>query len=118
RFHFTNAPFRWKMSPPWGTWPGAGWFGVTATHQPVTITAIVSPARASAVHMDIRPGWRRWGVARRGGLALAVCVAGLVLPGPAVQGPPRVSEARPGPRRACPPQHGIAAPASEPWAQQ
>ena len=57
-------------------------------------------------------------MARRGGLALAVCVAGLFLPGPAVQAAPHVSEGLPGPRPGCPPQHGIAAPASEPWAQQ
>ena len=57
-------------------------------------------------------------MARRGGLALAVCVAGLFLPGPAVQAVPHAPEGLPGPRPGCPPQPGIAAPASEPWAQQ
>jgi membrane-anchored mycosin MYCP len=57
-------------------------------------------------------------VARRGGLALAVCVAGLLLPGPAVQAAPHAPEGLPGPRPGCPPQHGIVAPAREPWAQQ
>ena len=57
-------------------------------------------------------------MARRGGLALAVCVAGIFLPGPAVQAVPHAPEGLPGPRPGCPPQPGIAAPASEPWAQQ
>ena len=52
------------------------------------------------------------------GGGLAVCVAGLLLPGPAVQAAPHAPEGLPGPRPGCPPQHGIAAPASEPWAQQ
>jgi membrane-anchored mycosin MYCP len=55
---------------------------------------------------------------RGGGPVLAACVAGLLLSGPAVQAAPHVSEGLPGPRPGCPPQHGIAAPASEPWAQQ
>jgi membrane-anchored mycosin MYCP len=75
------------------------------------------------------------GVARRGGLALAVCAAALLLTGPAAQAapasgglggdqgfvPPGVSSAReglPGPRPGCPPQQGVVAPAAAPWAQQ
>jgi membrane-anchored mycosin MYCP len=55
---------------------------------------------------------------RGGGPVLAACVAGLLLSGPAVQAAPHAPEGLPGPRPGCPPQHGIAAPASEPWAQQ
>jgi type VII secretion-associated serine protease mycosin len=75
------------------------------------------------------------GVARRGGLALAVCAAALLLTGPAAQAapasgglggdqgfvPPGASSAReglPGPRPGCPPQQGVVAPAAAPWAQQ
>jgi membrane-anchored mycosin MYCP len=64
------------------------------------------------------------GVARRGGLALAVCAAALLLTSPAVQAAPRASQGLrapqglPGPGPGCPPQHGIAAPAAAPWAQQ
>jgi len=54
---------------------------------------------------------------RRGGAVLAVCAAALMLSAPAVQAAPRASAGLPGPRPGCPPQHGIAAPASEPWAQ-
>ena len=63
-------------------------------------------------------------MARRGGLALAVCAAALLLTGPAVQAAPRAPQGLhapqglPGPRPGCPPQHGIAAPAAAPWAQQ
>ena len=60
-------------------------------------------------------------MARRGGLALAVCAAGLLLSAPAVQAAPRIPHVPPGlpgPRPGCPPQHGIAAPAAAPWAQQ
>jgi membrane-anchored mycosin MYCP len=63
-------------------------------------------------------------VARRGGLALAVCAAGLLLTSPAVQAAPRtlhtphILQGLPGPRPGCPAQHGIAAPAAEPWPQQ
>jgi len=74
-------------------------------------------------------------VARRGGLALAVCAAALLLTGPAAQAapasgglggdqgfvPPGASSAReglPGPRPGCPPQQGVVAPAAAPWAQQ
>jgi membrane-anchored mycosin MYCP len=55
---------------------------------------------------------------RGGGPVLAACVAGLLLSGPAVQAAPHAPEGLPGPRPGCPAQHGIAAPASEPWAQQ
>jgi type VII secretion-associated serine protease mycosin len=58
------------------------------------------------------------GLVRGGGPVLAACVAGLLLSGPAVQAAPHAPEGLPGPRPGCPPQHGIAAPASEPWAQQ
>jgi type VII secretion-associated serine protease mycosin len=75
------------------------------------------------------------GVARRRGLALAVCAAALLLTGPAAQAapasgglggnqgfvPPGASSAReglPGPRPGCPPQQGVVAPAAAPWAQQ
>jgi type VII secretion-associated serine protease mycosin len=75
------------------------------------------------------------GVAQRGGLALAVCAAALLLTGPAAQAapasgglggdqgfvPPGASSAReglPGPRPGCPPQQGVVAPAAAPWAQQ
>jgi len=57
-------------------------------------------------------------VARRGGLALAVCAAALVLTGPAVQAAPRAQEGLPGPRPGCPPQQGVVAPAAAPWAQR
>jgi len=57
-------------------------------------------------------------VARRGGLALAVCAAVLLLTGPAVQAAPRAQEGLPGPRPGCPPQQGVVAPAAAPWAQQ
>ena len=55
---------------------------------------------------------------RRGGPVLAACMAALMLAAPAVQAAPRVTEGLPGPRPGCPPQHGIAEPAAEPWAQQ
>ena len=55
---------------------------------------------------------------RRGGPVLAACVAALMLAAPAVQAAPRAPAGLPGPRPGCPPQHGIAAPAGEPWAQQ
>jgi membrane-anchored mycosin MYCP len=55
------------------------------------------------------------GVARRGGLALAVCAAALLLTGPAVQAAP---QGLPGPRPGCPAQQGVVAPAAAPWAQQ
>jgi len=54
-------------------------------------------------------------VARRGGLALAVCAAALLLTGPAAQAAP---QGLPGPRPGCPPQQGVVAPAAAPWAQQ
>ena len=69
-------------------------------------------------------------MARRGGLALAVCAAALLLTGPAAQAAPRAPHGLgapqglgaphglPGPRPGCPPQHGIGAPAAAPWAQQ
>ncbi len=59
-------------------------------------------------------------MARRGGLALAVCAAALLLTGPA-QAAVRAgagSGGLPGPRPGCPAQQGIVAPAAEPWAQQ
>ena len=56
---------------------------------------------------------------RRGGPVLAACVAGLVLSGSPVQASTALAPAGlPGPRPGCPPQHGIVAPAAEPWAQQ
>ena len=55
---------------------------------------------------------------RRGGPVLAACVAALMLAAPAVQAAPRAPAGLPGPRPGCPPQHGIAAPVGEPWAQQ
>jgi membrane-anchored mycosin MYCP len=73
---------------------------------------------------------------RRGWPVVVACVAGLLLPGSAVQAASRATLASggfggvvspgastapgglPGPRPGCPPQHGIAAPAAEPWAQQ
>jgi hypothetical protein len=66
------------------------------------------------------------GVARRGGLALAVCAAALLLTGPAVLAVPAQAAVRagagpgglPGPRPGCPAQQGIVAPAAAPWAQQ
>src|SRR6266704_3596794 len=61
------------------------------------------------------------GLVRRGGPVIAVCVAGLLLPGPAAQAAPRaapVPGSLPGPLPGCPPQHGIAAPAGPPWAQR
>ena len=61
---------------------------------------------------------------RGGGLVVAACVAGLVLSGSPVQastaraGPALTPAGLPGPRPGCPPQHGTAAPAGQPWAQQ
>jgi len=56
---------------------------------------------------------------RRGGPVLAACAAGLVLSGSPVQASTALAPAGlPGPRPGCPPQHGIAAPAERPWAQQ
>jgi subtilisin family serine protease len=55
---------------------------------------------------------------RRGWTVVAVCVAGLLLPGPVAQAAPRPPAGLPGPQPGCPPQPGIAAPAGEPWAQQ
>ena len=59
-------------------------------------------------------------MARRGGLALAVCAAGLLLHrARAVQAAPhRAPKACPGRGRAARRSTGIAAPAAEPWAQQ
>ena len=57
-------------------------------------------------------------VTRRGWPVTAACVAGLLLPAPAVQAAPHAVQGLPGPRPGCPPQHGTAAPAAEPWAQQ
>ena len=57
-------------------------------------------------------------MARRGGLALAVCAAALLLTGPAAQAAPRAQEGLPGPRPGCPPQQGVVAPAAAPWAQR
>src|SRR5690349_13545461 len=91
---------------------------IATTHQPVTITVVVSRAWVSAVHMDIKARGAEVGVARRGGLALAVCAAALLLTGPAVQAAPRAQEGLPGPRPGCPPQQGVVAPAAAPWAQQ
>jgi len=54
-------------------------------------------------------------VTRRGWPVIAACVAGLLLPAPAVQAAP---QGLPGPRPGCPPQHGTSAPAAEPWAQK
>ena len=54
-------------------------------------------------------------MARRGGLALAVCAAALLLTGPAAQAAP---QGLPGPRPGCPAQQGVVAPAAAPWAQQ
>src|SRR6185437_8246667 len=62
-----------------------------------------------------RPGVAEVGVARRGGLALAVCAAALLLTGPVAQAAP---QGLPGPRPGCPPQQGVVAPAAAPWAQQ
>jgi membrane-anchored mycosin MYCP len=66
------------------------------------------------------------GVARRGGLALAVCAAALLLAGPAVLAVPAQAAGRagagpgglPGPRPGCPSQQGVVAPAAAPWAQR
>ena len=63
---------------------------------------------------------------RGGGLASAICAAGLVLSGlaAAAQAVPRVaagyvsSHGLPGPVPGCPPQRGIAAPAVAPWPQK
>ena len=62
---------------------------------------------------------------RRGWPVVAACAAGLLLSGsPAQAGPrqpaqaPAAPDGLPGPRPGCPPQHGIAAPAAAPWAQQ
>ena len=66
-------------------------------------------------------------MARRGWRAIAAaCAAGLIWSGPAAlaatrTAPPGTTTASgslPGPRPGCPPQHGIAAPAKQPWAQQ
>ena len=54
-------------------------------------------------------------MARRGGLALAVCAAALLLTGPAAQA---ALQGLPGPRPGCPPQQGVVAPAAAPWAQR
>jgi type VII secretion-associated serine protease mycosin len=91
---------------------------LATTQQLVTITVVVSRAWVSAVHMDIKARGAEVGVARRGGLALAVCAAVLLLTGPAVQAAPRAQEGLPGPRPGCPPQQGVVAPAAAPWAQQ
>src|SRR6478672_7297239 len=91
---------------------------LATTQQLVTITVVVSRAGVSAVHMDIKARGAEVGVARRGGLALAVCAAALLLTGPAVQAAPRAQEGLPGPRPGCPPQQGVVAPAAAPWAQQ
>jgi membrane-anchored mycosin MYCP len=88
---------------------------VTGIHRPETITVVVSRAGVSAVHMDIKPGVAEVGVARRGGLALAVCAAAFLLTAPAVQAAPH---GLPGPRPGCPPQQGAVAPAAAPWAQR
>jgi type VII secretion-associated serine protease mycosin len=66
------------------------------------------------------------GVARRGGLTLAVCAAALLLTSPAVLAVPAQAAVRagaghgglPGPRPGCPAQQGVVAPAAAPWAQQ
>jgi type VII secretion-associated serine protease mycosin len=58
------------------------------------------------------------GVARRGGLTLAVCAAALLLTSPAAQAAPRAQNGLPGPHPGCPPQQGVVAPAAAPWAQQ
>ena len=65
-------------------------------------------------------------MARRGGPALAVCAAALLLAGPAVLTAPAQAAVRagvgpgglPGPRPGCPPQQGSVAPAAAPWAQR
>jgi len=81
----------------------------------------MSLGRAVSVLMDIGP---QAGVAlvRRGRPVIAaVCAAGLFWSGPAVLAAPRSASAAgslPGPLPGCPPQHGIAAPASTPWAQR
>jgi len=64
------------------------------------------------------------GSVRRGGAVLAACLAGLVLAGSPIQASPAqastalIPAGLPGPQPGCPPQHGTAAPAGEPWAQQ
>jgi membrane-anchored mycosin MYCP len=63
---------------------------------------------------------------RRGWPVVVACAAGLLLSGSPVQASaaiqastaPLTPDGLPGPRPGCPPQHGIAAPAAEPWAQQ
>ena len=55
----------------------------------------------------MRRGWR---------VIAAACAAGLIWSGPAALAAPRGS--LPGPLPGCPPQQGVAAPASTPWAQQ
>ena len=57
---------------------------------------------------------------RRGWPVVAACLAVLVLSGAPIRaGAAALTPAGlPGPRPGCPPQHGIAAPAAEPWAQQ
>jgi len=65
-------------------------------------------------------------VRRRGWPVVVTCAAGLLLAGSPVQASaaiqagaaPLTRAGLPGPRPGCPPQHGIAAPAAEPWAQQ
>ena len=57
-------------------------------------------------------------MARRGGLALAVCTAALLLTGPAAQAAAHSRGGLPGPRPGCPAQPGVVAPAAVPWAQQ
>src|SRR2546430_4205252 len=85
--------------------------------------------------MDVCRGRRRWGMVRGGGLASAICAAGLVLSGlaAAAQAAPPVAAAQaappvaaahassrglPGPVPGCPPQRGTAAPALAPWPQK
>src|SRR6185369_11985397 len=80
---------------------------LATTQQLVTITVVVSRAWVSAVHMDIKARGAEVGVARRGGLALAVCAAALLLTGPAVQAAPRAQAGLPGPRPGCPPQQEL-----------
>src|ERR1700748_358095 len=91
---------------------------IATTHQPVTITVVVSRAWVSAGHMDIKARGAGEGVARRGGLALAVCAAALLLTGPAVQAAPRAQAGLPGPRPGCPRQPGVGRPGAAPWARE
>ena len=57
---------------------------------------------------------------RGGGPVLAACVAGLVLSGSPIQASSVQASTTglPGPQPGCPPQHGTAAPAGQPWAQR